>query len=167
MKICSNCKNEFEPKRERALFCSDLCRATFHQKKKLAKNNLDRIAANLKDNIFIDNSERAKGLYKELVELIKTPTEIKKSFDGFYVENNHIKESSISGNPVTIKISKEDIGMPKTKIRYPFDYYKDTIAEMMDNSSDADDFKKLYKEIKECEHFSDSQKNLLRILMNG
>jgi hypothetical protein len=160
MKSCSNCKKEFEPKRTRAMFCSDLCRATFHQKKKLAKNNLDRLAENLKDTLLIDASEKAKKLYAELIELINNPTERKKSFEGF-------GEQQVLRQTATVNIPKENIGMPKPKIRYNFDFYKERIAEMMQDGSDADDFKKLYKEIKECDHFSDNQKNLLRILMNG
>ncbi len=31
IKICANCENNFEANRDRARFCSDICRASFHQ----------------------------------------------------------------------------------------------------------------------------------------
>lgn len=40
MKQCLNCEREFEPKRERAKFCSDLCRATLYQN---IKNNVNGV----------------------------------------------------------------------------------------------------------------------------
>jgi hypothetical protein len=85
MKGCLNCGKLFEPKRERATFCSDLCRATFHQRKRTA----DKKVARAKELTFkvadLEKSERAAKLFDELLKELGPinyqPT-TEQSFDG-------------------------------------------------------------------------------------
>jgi len=70
MKKCLNqkCKKSFKPKRERAKFCSDLCRATHHQDVKYAKKRVASITAALDEVELIEKGKRAGKLFDELIK---------------------------------------------------------------------------------------------------
>jgi hypothetical protein len=76
MKECIVCKKPFEGVRERKKFCSDLCRATYHQNIKLANGRLK----------FAGKSgKKAAALYEELIAEMKNIQFVKptaESFDG-------------------------------------------------------------------------------------
>src|SRR5690349_15334125 len=78
MKECLQCKKEFKPKRERAKFCSDLCRATFHQNLKTAKSQVT------------DDKEVAK-LYTELMKIVKNNNKPENKAR-ILAERNEVKE---------------------------------------------------------------------------
>jgi len=63
MKVCLKCGNEFEPKRDRAKFCSDICRAGFHQALKTAKPKLKFAGP---------SGRKAADLFKQLMAEVKT-----------------------------------------------------------------------------------------------
>lgn len=61
--ICDNCANPFKAKRSRAKFCSDVCRASFHQKK--AKKQQE-----VKKDVGLTELQQMKVLYNALMEKI-------------------------------------------------------------------------------------------------
>jgi hypothetical protein len=85
MKGCLNCGKLFDPKRERAVFCSDLCRASFHQRKRVAEKKVAR-AQELKFHVaHLEKNEKAAKLWDELLkELgpVKFLPATEKSYDG-------------------------------------------------------------------------------------
>ncbi len=68
MKICSYCKNEFEPKKPKAIYCSTKCRTYAHRDKKKDENPY---------KMYADGLHPAVKQIKDFVE-----TELKKEKKG-------------------------------------------------------------------------------------
>lgn len=115
---CLNCIKEFTPKKKSAKFCSDLCRATFHQNKKQAQKQTQRIAEELKDVHIIDKGGRVLKLYNELLKELgitsleatsaKIIKEDKKTF-GYSKAGESESEHNKKINDQISEIEKEEI----------------------------------------------------------
>jgi len=99
MKACLNqkCKKLFTPKRERAKFCSDICRATHHQNVRLAKNKVDQIMSSLDEVELIEKGEKATILFKDLLAVLGNP--IIKTKKEFY---EHVEEKKFFPNKTDV-----------------------------------------------------------------
>jgi hypothetical protein len=146
MKVCLKCKKEFEPKRERAKYCSDICRAAFHQSIKTAKRKLKFAGP---------TGKKAADLFNDFLKEVKT---IK------YKAAAEQEYDSIKANPILHdEPAMWQVQVPKTKIIRTVSWYLKQI-EAIENESDGQE---LLTDIR-SESFSKPEKmSLISKLTNG